>query len=93
MAEPLPYAEWWPLKWSPETRGSYALAKISVSRGDVWVLDRFHNDRQAETPRYDVHLTAAEGVATRETRVRLVETLFELRPLILKLAYPGGKYG
>ncbi len=93
MTEPLPDTEWWPLKFTPETKRNYPVCDFQFVRGGRWycVVHWTDAERTKEDPLYGVFEGKAEDTAG--IKLATCNDLLTLRCFLLKLAYPGGKYG
>lgn len=87
MTQPLPDAEWWPLKWS--SRKAHELPNCTV-HGYLIVNAEGEEYRSG----YCVYKAREVGNPPIYDAVQEnIPDLLTLRCFLLKLAYPGGKYG
>ena len=85
MTEPLPDAEWWPLKWSKRSSGHLPNAKV---RGYLVVDAREGKGRTG----YCIYRRETDQAVYQEVKENIPD-LLSLRAYLLKLVYPGGNYG
>lgn len=85
MTEPLPDAEWWPLKWSE--RSFRFLPTVEV-RGYLVVDARGEQRRTG----YCIYRRETDQAVCQKVKENIPD-LLSLRAYLLKLAYPGGNYG